>query len=151
MLNDIKKKPLDLMIYIMTLYDNFLKVVCNNKNQHKNPIYLTSCCKNIIYMYMYYKVFKKNLQVVNPDLQVLGIFYWDLQSDKDCKKREVTYQHEVLIIRDGSSSVEESYLNCFASNVPSTIKSSWFEQLNISLFLFFRNEVVFIFVLLKKT
>lgn len=59
----------------MTRYDNFLKVVCNNENQHKNPIYLTSCCKNIIYMYMYYKVFEKNLQVVNPDLQVLGIFY----------------------------------------------------------------------------
>lgn len=43
----------------MTRYDNFLKVVCNNKNQHKNPIYLTSCCKNSIYMYMYYKVLKK--------------------------------------------------------------------------------------------
>lgn len=43
----------------MTRYDHFLKVVCNNKNQHTNPIYLTSCCKNIIYMYMYYKVIKK--------------------------------------------------------------------------------------------
>lgn len=59
MLNDIKKKFLDLMIYIMILYDNFFKVVCNNKNQYKNLIYLILCCKNIIYMYMYYKVIKK--------------------------------------------------------------------------------------------
>lgn len=38
----------------MTQYDSFLKVVCNNKNQYKNPIYLTSCGKNITNMY--YKV-----------------------------------------------------------------------------------------------